>query len=155
MAGARVSVRYRVVESGPRTSKSRRTIAVAPAVTEALQVHRRRQLEERLAWGPAWADSVLVFTREDGTGYHPEYLTRTFGAVTKRAGLPPIAFHALRHGRLTTGLRTGVPLLVMSRRLGHSSVQVTGDIHSHVVEELDGDAAELTADLVHPPAVGR
>ncbi|MGA3221503.1 MAG: hypothetical protein ABSE77_20935 [Acidimicrobiales bacterium] len=58
-------------------------------------------------------DSRFVFTREDGTGYHPEYLTWAFGAATKRAGLPPIAFHALRQGHATTGLRASVSLLVM------------------------------------------
>jgi len=59
VSGARVSVGYKVVESAPKTAKGRRTIAVAPVV-EVLRAHRRRQLEERLAWGPAWVDTGLV-----------------------------------------------------------------------------------------------
>jgi integrase len=143
VAGARVSVRYQVVASAPKTTKSRRTIALAPVAVEALRAHRRVQLEERMAWGPAWIDTGLVFTREDGTGYHPEYFTWAFQRAAKRAGLPVIAFHAVRHLHATAGLRAGADLLTMSRRLGHSSIQVTGDIYSHVVEESTGRRPSL------------
>ena len=78
VTAARVSVRYRVVDSAPKTAKSRRTIALAPLVVEELKAHRRGQLEERLAWGPAWVNSGFVFTHEDGTCYHPEYFTWAF-----------------------------------------------------------------------------
>ena len=151
VSGARVSVRYKVVDSRPKTAKSRRTIAIAPVVVEALRAQRSHQLEERQAWGRAWTDTGLVFTREDGTAYHPEYLTFAFQSATKKAGLPSIALHALRHGHATAGLRAGVDLVTMSRRLGHSSIQVTGDIYAHVVEELDREAAELTARLAGAP----
>jgi integrase len=151
VASARVVVGYAVVESGPKTAKGRRTIAIAPGVVEALRAHRRRQLEERLSWGPAWTDTGLVFTREDGTGLHPQYVTWAFQRAAKRAGLPVLPLHALRHGHATAGLRAGVDLHTMSRRLGHSSVAITGDVYSHVVEELDRDAADRTADLLFAP----
>ena len=153
VSGARVSVRYKVVDSGPKTSRSRRTIAIAPVVVEALRAQRERQRQEQQAWGPAWAATGLVFTREDGSAYHPEYLTFAFQSAAKKAGLPSIAFHALRHGHATEGLRAGVDLVTMSRRLGHSSIQVTGDIYAHVVDELDRKAAELTARLAGGPGV--
>jgi integrase len=150
-----VSIRGRAVESTPKTEKGRRTIAIAPSVVEALKVHRRRQLEERLAWGAGWVDTGLVFTREDGTGYRPDYILRAFKRAAERAGLPPIAFHALRHGHATAGLRAGIDLLTMSKRLGHNSVAITGDIYAHVVEELDREAAERTAALLLPQAANR
>ncbi len=144
------SIRGRAVENTPKTAKGRRTIALAPAVVDALRAYRAHQSEWRLAWGPAWVDTGLVFTRENGTGYRPDYILRTFKRTAERAGLPPIAFHALRHGHATGGLRAGVDLLTMSKRLGHSSVAVTGDIYAHVIEELDRDAAERTAGLFLP-----
>jgi len=71
-----------------------------------------------------------------------------FQRATERAGLPVLPLHALRHTHATAGLRAGIDLHTMSRRLGHSSVAITGDIYSHVVEELDHNAAVRTADLL-------
>lgn len=85
---------------------------------EALRAQRERQRQEQQAWGPAWAATGLVFTREDGTAYHPEYLAFAVQSAAKKAGLPSIAFHALRHGHAGEGLRAGVDLVTMSRRLG-------------------------------------
>ncbi len=144
---ARVSVRYRVVESAPKTAKGTRTVALAPEVVASLRALRRRQKEERVAWGPAWTDTGLVFTQEDGAGHNPEYMTWAFQRAARRAGLPVLPFHALRHGHATAGLRAGLDLLTMSRRLGHASVQITADVYGHVVEELDREAADRTADV--------
>ena len=60
----------------------------------------------------------------------------------------PPALHALRHGHATASLPAGNDLVTMSRRLGNSPSKVTGNICSHVVEELDRDAAQLTAGLL-------
>jgi integrase len=64
---ARVTVNYRVTDSGPKTEKGRRTLSLDPTTVTALRAHRRRQLEEQLAWSAGWTDSGLVFTRDDGS----------------------------------------------------------------------------------------
>jgi len=91
-----------------------------------------------------------VFTREDGTGYQPHFITWSFQRAAKRAGVSAVPFHSLRHAHATAGLRAGVPLLTMSRWLGHSSVSM--DVYSHVVEERDREAAEATAAVLLPTA---
>ena len=149
VARSRVSIRGHAVESGPKTAKGRRTIAIAPVVVEALRGYRRHQREEHLALGPAGQTpgsssptrTVVASTR---------FILRSFQRAARRAGLPVISFHALRHGAATAGLAAGVPLLAMSKRLGHSSVSITGDLYSHVVEQLDREAAERTAALLVP-----
>ena len=151
VAATRVVVNHKVVESTPKTAKSARTIAVAPAVVDALGGYRTRRRGEQLEWGIAWDEAGLVFTKEDGTAYHPTYVTWAFQRAAKRAGVRVLPLHALRHVHATTGLRAGVGLHAMSRRLGHSSVAITGDVYSHVVEELDRDAAERTADVLFAP----
>lgn len=108
-----------------------------------------------MAWGPCWTDSGFVFTWEDGRPYNPQYVLRAFQRAAERVGLPVISFHAIRHGAATTGLAAGVPLLAMSKRLGHSSIAVTGDLYSHVVEQLDREAAEKTAALLVPQEANR
>ncbi len=142
-----------ILWSVPKSAKSKPTIAIAPVVVEALRGYRRRQRKEHLALGPDWTDSGLVFTYEDGRGLHPDFILRSFQRDARRVGLPVISFHGLRHGAATAGLAAGVPLLAMSKRLGHSSVSITGDLYSHVVEHLDREAAERTAALMVPRAI--
>ncbi|MGH3183483.1 MAG: site-specific integrase, partial [Acidimicrobiales bacterium] len=65
-----------VINEQPKTDSSRRTISIDPETVTALRVHRKRQLEERVLWGPAWTDGGHVFTKEDGTVLHPERVTK-------------------------------------------------------------------------------
>ncbi len=64
-------VQERLVFGEPKTAKGRRSVALDPATVSALRSHRAGQLEERLAWGEAWQDTGLVFTREDGSPVAP------------------------------------------------------------------------------------
>jgi integrase len=89
-----------VVVAEAKTATSRRQLALDPFTTAALKAHRVRQLQERLAWGPAWTDTGLVFTREDGQVLHPEYVTKRFARLVRDAGLPPITLHGVRHSYL-------------------------------------------------------
>ena len=97
----RVVVNYKVVVSEPKTAKGRRSLALDPATVAALREHRRRQLEERLAVGPRWEDSGLVFTWPDGRPLHPERFSRWFEQHARAAGLPRIRLHDLRHSYAT------------------------------------------------------
>lgn len=141
---ARTAVNYTAVEGTPK-SKRARTVAIDPGAVAALRTHRRRQLEEKMAWGPRWTDTGYVFTREDGTPLHPQTATWHFTKLTKAAGLPVIRFHDLRHTHATLGLAAGVPPKVMQERLGHSSVQITLDLYSQVVPGMQEDAAARIA----------
>ena len=98
----------------------------------ALREQRRRQAEERLAFGPGYPDPGLVFAQEDGSPLVPLIFTQRFQKAGRDAGLPQIRFHDLRHGHVTYLMQAGVPLPAIAQRVGHSSVAVTGDIYSHV-----------------------
>ena len=115
---ARVVVGYKVLDSGPKTAKGRRTIDVAASVIEALKAHRARQVKERGDWGKPWDVSGLVFTKEDSSQYHPQFLTQRFQSADRRAGVPVLPLHSTRHSHATNGLRSGVDIVTMSRRLG-------------------------------------
>ena len=71
-----------------------------------------------------------------------------FNRITNREGLPKIRLHGLRHSHASAALEAGVPMKVVSNRLGHSSIRVTGDIYSHVRPEVDRSAAELIAETI-------
>jgi integrase len=145
VAVTRVAVNYRVEPGTPKSATSRRTIGLDPETCASLRSHRARMAAERLAWGPAWTDCGLVFVAEDGEALHPQRFSKLFQVAARRAKLPPIRFHDLRHSYASAGLEAGVPLLVMSRRLGHSSLAITADTYSHVRPQVDQEAADRTA----------
>lgn len=142
---SRTVVNHEVVEGAPKTSGSRREIGLDPATVSALRSHWARQGEERLAWGSSYASTDLLFTWADGRGIHPNIVSKTFQRIARRAGLPVIRLHDLRHSYATAALEAGVALKVVSTRLGHSSISITGDIYSHVRAEVDQAAADLVA----------
>jgi integrase len=134
--------------SEPKTDAGRRVLALDAGTVAALRSHRARQNGERLEWGPAWHDSGLSFVAEDGHPIKPDRLSKMFTARVKRADLPTLTFHSLRHSNLTMLLREGVPLPVVAQRAGHSSANVTSAIYSHVVPGDDERAAEAGARLL-------
>ena len=107
--------------------------------------HRAAQLIERLAAGQTYQNSDLVFAREDGTPIHPDWFGKTFKRLIRRAGLPTIRLHDLRHTHATLALRAGVHPSVVSERLGHSTVQMTLDTYSHIIPAMQEDAAAAIA----------
>jgi len=145
VTATRVVVGYRVVESEPKTEKSRRTIGLDPATVAALRQHRARQAAERLAAGAAWEGSEHLFADALGHPYHPQRLTQMLAARAKAAGLPAVKLHALRHGHATHALEAGVPMKVVQERLGHSSIAITSDTYSHVSAAVDQAAAAKVA----------
>jgi len=83
----------------PKTYRSARPVALSPASAQRLRQHRLRQLEERLAAGPAYQDGGLVFANALGAPLHPTNLRRTWLRIADRAGLPRLRFHDLRHAQ--------------------------------------------------------
>ena len=81
----------------------------------------------------------------DGRPLPPERLLRTFQRLEARAGLPQAPFHSIRHLHATSGLRAGVPLVTMSKRLGHCRISVTAETYSHAFRQLDREAARPPA----------
>ncbi len=85
----RVQLGWAVIEGDPKSEAGGRTIALDAGTVSALRTHRCQQREERLAWGPSYVDSGVVFTREDGEPLHPATITECFHKLTDAAELPP------------------------------------------------------------------
>jgi integrase len=125
-----------------------RQVALDSDRVAVLREHRKRQLEERLRWGPAYRAGDYVFTRKDGKPYAPDYVTRAFRESVKRAEIPRIRLHDLRHTWASLALAAGVNPKVVSERLGHATVGFTLDTYSHVMPGLQEDAAARVAALL-------
>lgn len=136
-----------VVVSEPKTARGKRSIALDPETVEVLKGQAAKQLEEQQR-SKSWTDTSLVFTREDGQALHPEVASRFFRQAVKRAMLPQIRLHDLRHTHATLALRAGIHPKVVSERLGHATVAITLDTYSHAVPAMQEEAAVRIAELV-------
>ena len=135
-----------VASSTPKTASGNRTIAIGPTVVSQLRAWRKRQTEERLAMGAGWMnEGNLVVTLADGSPPNPESFSNLFGKLATKAGLRSIRLHDLRHSYATAALASGVPVKVVSQRLGHADIGVTLKVYAHVMPG-DDQAAALSAD---------
>jgi integrase len=131
-------------------ARGRRTIALDPQTAAVLLAHHRLQAEERRRRGAGWADGGFVFASEDGRALQPWRISFAFQQLRRRADLPQIPLHGLRHTYATLALSSGINPRIVSGRLGHSTVAFTLDVYSHVLPQADEEAAVKIAALVRP-----
>ncbi|MGI8673383.1 MAG: tyrosine-type recombinase/integrase, partial [Luteitalea sp.] len=108
----------------------------------ALRHQRQRQHEARLRGGDVWHASDFMFTSADGHPIDPSNLRRAFRALLRRAGLPAIRFHDLRHSAASLLIAQGVDVRTVQDILGHSDVRVTLNTYGHVLAATRTDAAQ-------------
>lgn len=129
----------------PKTRRSVRRVALDETTVQMLREHHEAQLAEREAWHLPAAPHGRVFTREDGTSYRPEYVTKHFGALVRATGMRHVRLHDLRHTSASLALKAGVPMKVVSDRLGHSTIAVTANLYTHVYDDVAHDGADRIA----------
>jgi integrase/predicted RNA-binding Zn-ribbon protein involved in translation (DUF1610 family) len=148
---ALIPINREVVVSEPKTAKGRRLIALDAATIEVLKAQAARQLDEQKEWDEAWVETGLVFTAANGAALDPESVSRYFRLAVKKAMLPTIRLHDLRHTHATLALQAGIHPKVVSERLGHATVSITLDTYSHAIPAMQEEAAALIAELVFAP----
>jgi integrase len=133
----------------PKNDKPRRVRLTSQAI-EALRDHRKRQLEERMRFAGLWQDHGLVFCSTVGTplSRHNVY-NRSFKPLLERAGLPrTFRFHDLRHTFATLMASCGGHSTVVQEMLGHATVNITLDLYSHVLPDMQEDAVDRLGALL-------
>jgi integrase len=151
-----VSVRRTLTRSGgrieigePKTKKSRRSIRLTSRAVEALEEHLKRQLQEIGILGDRYEDQGLLFTTGTGRPINPSNLRqRSFAQLLKKAGLPHIRFHDLRHTCATLLLSKGTHPKFVQELLGHATVAITLDTYSHVVPGMGEQTAMAMEDVL-------
>lgn len=128
----------------PKTDGSRRAVVLPAIAVDTLRRHRAAQGEQRLALGLPRDDQALVFTNALGEPLKPSNFTKAFEHIVRRAGVPVVSLHALRHSHASHLLRSGINPKVVSERLGHSKVNITLDLYSKVLPGLQDEAATTT-----------
>ena len=131
-----------LVQGQPKTGKGRRMLSLSESNVSLLHEIRGRHIEDRLRAGPAWQDTGYVFTQEDGSPIDADRISRDFARIVRTDGLPHLTFHGLRHAHATILLTAGIHSKVVSERLGHSNIAITMDTYSHVLPDLQAEAAQ-------------
>jgi integrase len=137
--GRRLWIRRSVGPGGrfqqPKTPGSVRAVALTPTLVSAL---RRYRLASRFK-----ADDELIFPSERGTPLDGRNLVqRQFAPALRKAGLPHMRFHDLRHTYASLLIAQGEHPKLISEQLGHASVQITLDRYGHLMDQSYGDASE-------------
>ncbi|MEV7926053.1 tyrosine-type recombinase/integrase [Kitasatospora sp. NPDC088779] len=131
-----------------KTRAGERTIALDRSTIHALNTHRSRQKEERLAAGIDWNESDYIFTDAYGRPLRPDYIGHVFQNMVRGSGLAPVRLHDLRHGAASLALTGGSDLKVIQAQLGHSTIMTTADTYTSVLPETAHLSAEATARVV-------
>jgi integrase len=143
-----VSVGYELHQSRGKTATARRRIELDPTTIEVLRAWQHWQQAERTAIGaivPEW-----VFTDSSGRPVHPDKLSHTFDRLVRRSDVPIIRLHDLRHTHATLLIDAGVPVKVVSERLGHATATFTIETYQHVLPSMQTRAVDAVTTLMTP-----
>jgi integrase len=151
LEGGRLSVEQQLVPTlggctfgPPKSTRSRRTVALDEETVRVLREHLEAQVLERDFAGPAYQDRDLVFATALGTPIQPGRVTERFRELRKAAGLPAGSPHVLRHTAATLALTAGVPVHMVAARLGDNPGTVLAT-YAHLLPQSDELAAETVA----------
>lgn len=126
----------------PKTAHGHRVIALSNFMISILRTHQQLQQAERLAAGNDWQEGFWIFATQRGTWTSPRNAYRSFQRLLARAGLEPMRIHAFRHAMATAWLNQGVPIKVVSERLGHANISITLQIYGHLLPNMQAEAAD-------------
>ena len=153
-AGAYLAVRQAIVLdyttpvlSTPKTGNAR-VVNLDRETLLVLAEHNERQAKEQVDYGEGYATNNLVFRREDGNLIHPDRASQLFDKLVRHSRIRRIKFHGLRHTHATLMLKAGVPVKVVSERLGHADPAFTLRIYQHVLSGMQAEAAATFASVV-------
>jgi integrase len=127
----------RIREKEAKSGRSR-TVALPSLAVEELRRWRAQQAEELLKLGVRVDESWHVVTLADGSTPQPRSMTRAVSKFLKTWG---VTLHKLRHSHASHMLASNVHPKIVQERLGHSSIAVTMDIYSHLMPNMQEDAA--------------
>ena len=149
----------------PKTKNSCRTIRLLDSTLELLRCHKTKQDAEKRALGENWCPvedgEDLVFTTKNGGPVRGLTVSETLNNYVKKINKKeelqaakeqrePVVFeritpHTLRHTFATRAFESGIPPKVVQQILGHSSLEMTMDLYTHVTEDVQSKEIQKLA----------
>lgn len=137
----RVHTKNAVVQKSPKTQASNRTITIGHDVADALR-DVKTIYDDAVRKKPGFKNLGYVLFKDNGAPFHPDSLTQKWERFVVKHNLPPIRLHDLRHSNATAMIAAGINAKVVQHRLGHANVSITLNTYTHVLPEMDQEAAD-------------
>ncbi|MFE9273917.1 tyrosine-type recombinase/integrase [Paenibacillus glucanolyticus] len=131
-----------------KTKSSARTITLIERTLDDLKKHHKKIKQQKFAAGSHYEDHGLVICTKVGKPLNPRNLLRTFYKIMKKADVPKIRFHDLRHTVATLMLARNINPKVVKEILGHSDIRVTLDTYSHVLPSVHKETATQYGEML-------
>jgi integrase len=144
-----VAVGYEVHETRGKTKTARRNIALDATTMTVLAGWRALQAAEFAAVGIDNSEQWM-FTNGDGDVVHPHAIYQAFTRIVNNARVRRIRFHDRRHTHGSLLIQAGVPVKVVSERLGHANIAFTIQTYQHLLPGMQENAADITEQLSAP-----
>ena len=132
----------------PKTESGIRDIHLGDDVMKELELAKKEYTKDMLSYGAGFQNLGFVIRQEDGSPLKPDSMTRKWTRFLESRGLPRIRLHDLRHSNATALIQAGVNPRVVQQRLGHSDVNITLNTYTHVLPEMDEEAAAKLDSIV-------
>ena len=133
----------------PKSESGIRDIHLGREVMEELRKAKVQHFSQMMESGIAFNQKYnFVVRQDDGSPFTPDAMTRKWKRFITRHKLPNIRLHDLRHSHATALIKAGVNPRVVQERLGHADVSITLNTYTHVLPEMDIDAAEKIDNMI-------
>lgn len=115
-----------------------RKIKISNYLTNVLKDHLKYQNRNKVMLNDSYQhDLNLVFCRDDGSPMPKSTLFNAFERILKRADLPKLPIHSLRHSHAVLMLEAGADITYVSERLGHGGEEITKKVYLHVSKKME------------------
>ena len=139
--------KYVIQETAPKTPSSIREVAIPDKILEELKIHKEKQDEIKERYKEIYNDKSYVFANIIGEQMLSDTLSKSFAKALKDNGIKHVKFHSMRHSYATRLFEKGVQLKTVQKLLGHSSIEITADIYTHVMNSEKISAVQKLNDL--------
>lgn len=146
---SRVHTTLGILQKAPKTQAGKRTITIGQDAVNALR-DAKSIYDDAVANKPGFKDLGYVLFKDNGEPFHPDSLTQKWERFVARHNLPPIRLHDLRHSNATAMIAAGINAKVVQHRLGHANVSITLNTYTHVLPEMDQEAADKLNNVLFP-----
>lgn len=134
--------KLKTIEQSPKTSNSVRTVPIPTPILSKLKELKRFKNQNKLKSGSLYVDNDYVFCNELGAPIDDKRPGRNLSSILKKLDIEPIKFHGLRKTYATRLFENDVPPKTVQELLGHSSIDITLDIYTQVMEHKKVEAVE-------------
>ncbi|ODJ63620.1 site-specific integrase [Brochothrix thermosphacta] len=134
----------------PKTKTSIRTLSIDPQTISILKTWRKKQKEFYFMQGiNTLKPTQLIFSNKNNTFLESRSIVYLMNSIVEKHNLKRITTHGLRHTHCSLLFESGANLQDVKERLGHSDIQTTMNIYTHVTEKAKENTADKFAKYVN------